>query len=94
MIRPQGWVEGQCWIIDCHANLGVWIPLAQIRCSVLPDLFGLPDRPHSYAEWERTPAFAGVCQAHYRRLRTKHGTELGYTMRHGQVRRFVKDTYF
>lgn len=93
-MRPAGWVEGQCWIINCTSLVGVWFSASHIKPSCMPDLFGLPPYPRSYAEWEQYPPFLAVCSRHYRVLRYKHGTELGYTMRKGQVTRYVRDYYF
>jgi len=93
-MRPEGWAEGQCWIIGCTAPVGVWFNGANIKPSLMPSLFGLPPAPRSYAEWERYPAFVGTCQRHWRAMRNKHGTELGYRMRDGKTERFVKDYYF
>ena len=91
---PEGWAEGQCWIIDCTAKWGVLFSSAEIKPSLMPVLFGLPPYPTSYEEWERYPQGICVCQRHYRALRNKHGTELGYRMRNGRVERYVKDYYF
>ena len=68
--------------------------MSQIAPRVMPALFGLPERPRDYAEWELYPSFAGICQRHYPQLRTKHGTELGYRMRRGQPVAYIKDRYF
>lgn len=93
-MRPEGWEEGICWVIDCNKKTGVWIPIAHISPSAMPDLFGLPPRPRSYEEWVMYPSLAGVCQSHYTKLRSKHGTQLAYTMRQNRIVAYVKERWF
>lgn len=92
-----------CQVTDCHNPRAVLFSITVIYAQVVPDIFGIPPYsskilpgwiplfPNSDVWWYPHDVF--VCQKHFSQIRRKHGTELGYTMRNGQIKRYVKDHY-
>ena len=92
-----------CQVKGCQNRRGVLFSITVLYAQVVPDIFGIPAYstkilpgwlhhfPDSDVWWYPHDVF--VCQKHFSQIRRKHGTELGYTMRDGQIKRYVKDYY-
>ena len=74
-----------CDVLGCTSQAAVLFYLDVINCNFWQDIFG----------WgkDTDEIFAYACTRHYTSLKHRHGTDLGYRMRDGKIRAYVKDQW-
>jgi hypothetical protein len=75
----------QPWAHSILANL--------VRLEIREAVFGL-SLPESYDEWRAHPQFIQMCKQHYKQVHRKDGYTLGYRLRNGKIRAYVKEDHY
>jgi hypothetical protein len=79
----------------CSRNWSESIPREEVRVDRREAMFGIPALSGlGYRTWSATPFYLNVCARHYTVLRRSDGVELGYRVRNGKMRAYVKHEYF
>lgn len=82
-----------CDAVNCQEGAVTWIPTGELSPSLLDAVFEIP-RTESYEDWASQPQVLGLCRVHYRQIRRRDGYTLGYRLRNGKIRAYVKEEHF